>query len=145
MKGVKLRRLGFGLPLLLAASGVLAQTVRIVALGDRTTATARDWAPEIQEVYADCLPRALAPLNVSATVINAGIGDTTTRQAVARLDRDVLRHHPDIVIVQFGINDSWIDVDEGRTRPRLSRAEFRANLRKHRPAHQAQRGVLWCS
>jgi len=104
------------------------QHVRIVALGDSTTASARDWAPEIREVYSDCLPGALKPLGIEAIVINAGIGDTTTRQAVARLDRDVRAHHPDLVAVQFGINDSWIDVDEGKTRPRLTRVEFRRNL-----------------
>jgi lysophospholipase L1-like esterase len=103
--------------------------IRIVALGDSTTAAARDWAPEIQEVYADCLPPALARYGISVVVFNAGIGDTTTRQAVARLDRDVRRHHPNLLVVQFGINDSWIDVDQGRTRPRLTRAEFRGNLR----------------
>jgi lysophospholipase L1-like esterase len=106
-----------------------AAPVRIVALGDSTTATARDWAPEIQEVYADCLPGALARRGISAVVFNAGIGDTTTREAVARLDRDVLRHHPNLVVVQFGINDSWIDVDADKTRPRLSRPEYRDNLR----------------
>jgi lysophospholipase L1-like esterase len=105
-----------------------SHSVRIVAFGDSTTATARDWAPEIKEVYSECLPAALAPHQIAAAVINAGIGDTTTRQAVARLDRDVRRHHPDIVVVQFGINDSWIDVDEGKTKPRLTRAEFRRNL-----------------
>ena len=104
------------------------QSVRIVTFGDSTTATARDWAPEIKEVYSDCLPAALARQDIRAVVINAGIGDTTTRQAVARLDRDVRRHHPDLVVVQFGINDSWIDVDEGKTKPRLTRAEFRRNL-----------------
>ncbi len=103
--------------------------VRIVALGDSTTATAQDWAPEIKEVYADCLPDALAARGIRAVVINAGIGDTTTRDAVARLDRDVRRHRPDLVVVQFGINDSWIDVDEGKTEPRLTRAEYRKNLR----------------
>jgi lysophospholipase L1-like esterase len=103
-------------------------SVRIVTLGDSTTATAKDWAPEIKEVYSDCLPATLAPHGIAAVVVNAGIGDTTTRQAVARLDRDVRRHHPDLVVVQFGINDSWIDVDEGKTKPRLTRAEFRRNL-----------------
>jgi lysophospholipase L1-like esterase len=107
---------------------IASHSVRIVAFGDSTTATARDWAPEIKEVYSDCLPAALAPQGIGAVVINAGIGDTTTRQAVARLDRDVRRHHPDLVVVQFGINDSWIDVDEGKTKPRLTRAEFRRNL-----------------
>jgi lysophospholipase L1-like esterase len=105
-----------------------AKLMRIVALGDSTTATAQDWAPQIEKVYADCLPAALAARGIRAEVVNAGIGDTTTRDAVARLDHDVRRHHPDLVVVQFGINDSWIDADEGRTRPRLTRAGFRRNL-----------------
>ena len=114
--------------LALASSSAFAHSVLIVTFGDSTTATARDWTPEIKEVYSDCLPGALAPRGIGAVVVNAGIGDTTTRQAVARLDRDVRRHHPDLVVVQFGINDSWIDVDEGKTKPRLTRAEFRRNL-----------------
>jgi lysophospholipase L1-like esterase len=105
------------------------RAVSIVALGDSTTASAKDWAPEIQEVYADCLPRQLRSAGIQAHVYNAGIGDTTTRDAVERLDRDVRAHRPDIVIVQFGINDSWIDVDLGSTTPRLTRAEYRNNLR----------------
>jgi lysophospholipase L1-like esterase len=108
---------------------VTDRPVRIVALGDSTTASAKDWAPEIQEVYADCLPRRLRSSGIEVDVDNAGIGDTTTRDAVERLDRDVRSHRPDIVIVQFGINDSWIDVDLGSTQPRLTRAEFRNNLR----------------
>jgi lysophospholipase L1-like esterase len=32
------------------------------------------------------------------------------------------------VIIQFGINDSWIDADQGRTEPRLTRGQFRDNL-----------------
>jgi lysophospholipase L1-like esterase len=103
--------------------------VRIVALGDSTTAPMKSWAPEVPEVYADLLPRALASHGIHAEVVNAGIGDTTTRDAVLRLDRDVFSHRPQVIVVQFGINDSWIDVDEGETEPRLSRAEYRNNLR----------------
>jgi len=33
-------------------------------------------------------------------------------------------------VVQFGINDSWIDADQGRSEPWLTRAEFRDNLRR---------------
>ena len=102
--------------------------MRIVALGDSTTATTQAWAPQIGEVYADCLPGALARHGIRAEVINAGVFGTTTRDAVDRLDRDVRRHRPDLVVVQFGINDSWIDADEGRTRPRLTRIEYRRNL-----------------
>ena len=113
-----------------AGSSPAHKTLRIVALGDSTTATALDWAPSIKEVYADCLARSLTGQGISATVVNAGIGDTTTRDAVARLQRDVRSHHPNLVVVQFGINDSWIDVDRGSTAPRLTRTEYRDNLRK---------------
>jgi lysophospholipase L1-like esterase len=118
--------------------------LRIVALGDSTTARARDWAPSIREVYADCLPGALASHGIQARVLNAGIGDTTTRDAVVRLNDDVLLHRPDIVVVQFGINDSWIDADKDRIEPRLSRGEFRDNLRTivHRVAGASARPVL---
>ena len=66
---------------------------------------------------------------IRAEVVNAGIGDTTTRDGVLRFDRDVRSHAPHLVIIQFGINDSWINADLGRTEPRLARAEFRNNLR----------------
>jgi GDSL-like Lipase/Acylhydrolase family len=104
-------------------------SVRIVSLGDSTTATARDWAPEIRQVYSDCLPGSLGALGIHAEVTNAGVGDTTTRDALHRLDHDVRSRHPNVVIEQFGINDSWIDADEGRSRPRLTRTEYRDNLR----------------
>ena len=45
--------------------------------------------------------RATIPVNV----INAGIGGTTAARSVARLDRQVLCHNPDLVIVCFGLND----------------------------------------
>ena len=38
-------------------------------------------------------------------VINAGISGHTTTEGLARLDRDVLQHKPDLVTVSFGLND----------------------------------------
>jgi len=70
----------------------------------------------------------LRALQRTKSWINAGIGDTTTRDARQRLDRDVRRHRPDLVVVHFGINDSWIDADEGSSSPRLTREEYRSNL-----------------
>ena len=103
------------------------QTVRIVALGDSTTAV-YDWTAGVTEVYAQCLPQTLQARGIHALVFNAGIGNTTTREARERIARDVLPYHPDLVTIQFGINDSWIDADEGRTAPRLTRDEYRVNL-----------------
>jgi lysophospholipase L1-like esterase len=105
------------------------EIARIVAFGDSTTATAADWTSEITEVYAQCLPRTLAAHGIRAEVINAGIGNTTTHDGKLRFDRDVRGHTPQLVVIQFGINDSWIDADLGRTEPRLTREEFRDNLR----------------
>lgn len=98
------------------------EAVRIVALGDSTTEAG--WQGNARVVYAERLPQDLEAEGIDAIVINAGISNTTSRQALARLDDDVRRHNPDVVIVQFGINDSWIDANEGRTEPRLSLAEY---------------------
>ena len=100
----------------------------IVTLGDSTTAV-DDWSGRDVAVYPDLLPEVLAACGVRARVVNAGIGGTTTRDALERLDRDVRVFSPDLVVIQFGINDSWIDVDEGRREPRLTREEYRENLR----------------
>lgn len=100
----------------------------IVALGDSTTAV-DDWSGLNVATYPGLLPGALAARGIGARVVNAGISGTTTREARERLDRDVRAHAPDLVVVQFGINDSWIDADMGRLEPKLSRDEFRDHLR----------------
>jgi lysophospholipase L1-like esterase len=99
----------------------------VVALGDSTTAP-DDWSGQGIASYAELLPAALADLGIEARVVNAGIGDTTTRDARERLDRDVRGFRPDLVVLQFGINDPWIDAEDGGREPRLSRAEYRDNL-----------------
>lgn len=82
--------------------------ITIVALGDSVTHGAVA-AGEInyETVYWNRLKqklnavRATIPINV----INAGINGTTAARSVARLDRQVLCHHPDLVTVCFGLND----------------------------------------
>ncbi len=43
--------------------------------------------------------------NVPVNVINAGISGGTACHGLERLERDVLRHNPDLVVVCFGLND----------------------------------------
>jgi lysophospholipase L1-like esterase len=43
--------------------------------------------------------------NVTVNIVNAGISGDTTKGALARLDRHVLRHAPDLTVVCFGLND----------------------------------------
>lgn len=75
-------------------------SVRIVALGDSTT-----FGYGMKDPYPMKLERALREAGVPATVINAGVNGDTSTGARQRFDRDVLAHHPDLVIIQFGLND----------------------------------------
>ena len=45
--------------------------------------------------------RSYVPVNV----INAGIGGITAKSSLARMDKQVLAHNPDLIIVCFGLND----------------------------------------
>jgi lysophospholipase L1-like esterase len=58
---------------------------------------------------------------------NASVNGNTTRMALERMPYDVQSHNPDIVLIQFGINDSnhW-KTDLGH--PRVSKLGFKANL-----------------
>ncbi len=63
--------------------------------------------------YAAHLRRMLAVLypNVPVHIINSGISGDNAPGGAARLERDVLRFHPDLVVVSFGLNDSVSGLD----------------------------------
>lgn len=65
------------------------------------------------------------PLNLLLLV--RGVSGETTRQALERFPRDLQAHTPDIVTLQFGLNDCncWL-TDHGL--PRVGEAAYRANL-----------------
>ncbi|MDZ4286885.1 MAG: exo-alpha-sialidase [Prosthecobacter sp.] len=100
----------------------------IVMFGDSTTAV-RPGA--IDKVYAQRIAEALKSAGSTISVHNAGIGGNTTRAALARLQRDVLDYKPGLIVIQFGINDSAIDVwrKPPATESRIPLAEYEANLR----------------
>ena len=81
------------------------QPVTVVALGSSSTSGAGASAP--QWGYPNRLAAEFATLfpNAKVRVLNKGVGGETTRQMVARLDRDVLAHKPDLVIWQAGTNE----------------------------------------
>lgn len=50
--------------------------------------------------------------NVTVNIINAGIsGDRSTR-GLERVERDVLRHQPDLTVVCYGLNDCSTSIDD---------------------------------
>ena len=103
----------------------MPRQVTIVAFGDSTTAP----RPGVR-VYAEVLPELLAARGIAARVVNAGVAGDTTERARARCERDVLEARPQVAVVQFGINDSAMDVwkNPPATRPRVPQARFRENL-----------------
>ena len=79
--------------------------VTIVCLGDSVTGVyyhtgGRRAYPEMLEL---AIRKALPQAQVK--VINAGISGHSTTEGLARLDRDVLQHKPDLVTISFGLND----------------------------------------
>ncbi|MBN1222525.1 MAG: hypothetical protein JXB23_04715 [Candidatus Aminicenantes bacterium] len=99
--------------------------VRIVAFGDSTTEV---WSEDIEQMYVQRLGPALAVRGFNVELINSGVSNHTTEDARARFEKDVRSYRPDVVIIWFGINDSWIDADYGATEPRLTRDQYRQNL-----------------
>ncbi len=102
------------------------ETSVIVAFGDSTTAPRGPL-----RVYAQALREELPKLGHSVQVINAGVGGNNTVMARKRFQSDVLDRKPDVVIVQFGINDSAVDVwkKPPATEPRIALKNYEANLR----------------
>ncbi len=98
---------------------------KIVAFGDSTTAMRGKLT-----VYADRLESGLRRGGTDAWVINSGVGGNTTRDARNRLQQDVLAHTPALVLIQFGINDSAVDVwrNPPAAGPRVPLAAYKANL-----------------
>lgn len=94
--------------------------------GDSTTAPRGN-----VKVYAERASTMLEGIGSSLSVYNAGVPSNTTAQAVKRLQTDVLAYKPRIVVMQFGINDSAIDVwkKPPATQPRVSLETYLANYR----------------
>lgn len=94
------------------------QPATIVCLGDSVTGVYYHTGG--RRAYPEMLELAIRKADPAANVrvINAGISGHTTRDGLARFDRDVLKHQPALVTISFGLNDMG----------RLSEDEYRANL-----------------
>jgi lysophospholipase L1-like esterase len=75
----------------------------VLALGGSTTDGVKfpdSWPEQLANILSDN--------NITATVINGGIGGYTTSQDLFKLIRDGFEFQPDIVIEYGGVNDGWI-------------------------------------
>ncbi len=103
----------------------------IVALGDSITRGARPAKGSIPavlpgETFCSILQSTLAAQGRNVRIINAGVPSNRTDQGILRIEADVLRHKPDLVLIMYGTNDSCYDT--GKTEPRLPLAEYEKNL-----------------
>lgn len=81
--------------------------VTIVAFGDSVTHGALLDTYSFETVYWNRLYKKLIDVRcyVPITMINAGIAGISAKQSLDRLEKHVLSHSPDLVIVCFGLND----------------------------------------
>ena len=96
---------------------------RIVAFGDSITEGVIGIKPE-----ENWLRLLQTKLGDRAVTINAGVGGNSAREAMARLEKDVLARDPDVVLIEFGGNNH----DPNRPERQVKDDEFRAHLETFR-------------
>lgn len=96
----------------------LGLEVTIVALGNSITQ-----GEGTKDNYVNMWKKALKEKYPTANLemVNAGISGNTARDGLERLEKDVLKHKPDLVSISFG----WNDLAE-----RVEREKFKRNLKE---------------
>ncbi|CAM3841776.1 GDSL-type esterase/lipase family protein [Roseateles saccharophilus] len=102
-----MQRLDAGEPITLATIG-----------GSITTGYASQ--PPSERGWAALLTKSLGP---RVRLVNAGVSGTDSAAGVQRLQAQVLDKSPDLVIVEFGVNDQWLD-------PAVRGSSYEAILRR---------------
>lgn len=98
--------LSLGVPLPRTAARLKSsEPLKIVAIGSSSTVGL--WVLAAAATYPEVMRRELLKLRSNATisVINSGRVGDTIQDNIARFERDVLAHRPDLVVWQLGTND----------------------------------------
>ncbi len=80
---------------------LVGESQTLVCLGDSITQNSVGYCSMLAALIAASYPER------SIKVVNAGIGGNKIGDMLARVERDVLKHKPDWVTVNVGINDVW--------------------------------------
>lgn len=125
---------------------------RIVLAGDSVTdmGSAQPVGEGLFDSMGHGYPRVIENLlyavypELDLRLTNAGISGNTSRDLLARFDRDVLSLRPDWVSICIGINDVWRQFDmPGFPDAAVLPEEYERNLRAMiEPAKQAAKGVI---
>lgn len=92
----------FLVALIVSLMSMTAVAKSIVVLGDSISA---GYGIEVQQGWVSLLRHKLAEENVSYEIINASISGDTTAGGLARIDKILATHQPEIVLVELGAND----------------------------------------
>lgn len=122
--------------------------ITIVTFGNSTTARRKG----VTKVYAQSVHEKLDSLGIPNDVINAGVGSSHTGSikdndfakvvhAMDRFDTSVLRHRPDWVTLNFGLNDAYQDKGIGAS-SRIPVKNFRKNIRYYIKKIRKQGGKI---
>jgi len=100
------------------------EPVRIVAFGDSLT---QGWMT--RKGYVDFLHEMLLErFNDNIEMINRGIPGNTSDDGLERLRRDVLDRDPDLVLIQFALNDAYMGSSPGRLKNNIKSMVVRIRL-----------------
>jgi lysophospholipase L1-like esterase len=77
--------------------------LRIVMLGDSLT---EGWGVPYEETFSKRIEKMYTDLNINADVINTGVGNWNTIQEVQFFLTRGYQYHPDIVVLNFFVNDA---------------------------------------
>src|SRR5580698_6222017 len=104
------------------------QALVVVFMGDSVTAGQYvDPAFRWTSLVEDSITRKYLHTSINLHFLNCGVSGETSRQGLERFPGAVQQHRPDIVTLQFGLNDCNCWVTDGGL-PRVSEAAYRANL-----------------
>ncbi len=95
------------------------EPITLATLGGSIT-TGYAAQPPRERGWAALLARSLGP---RVRLVNAGLSGTDSATGVQRLQAQVLDKSPDLVVVEFGVNDQWLD-------PAVRGSSFEAILRR---------------
>lgn len=113
-----------GLPHLaaLTRSPTAAREFRVAYLGGSITAAADGWRSLTTDYLRTLLPK------LAVAEIPAGLPGTGSNLGACRVGYDVLRHHPDLLFVEFAVNDAGVPPDRvEKTVEGIVRQTLRAN------------------
>ncbi|MDP0496485.1 MAG: GDSL-type esterase/lipase family protein [Verrucomicrobiota bacterium JB024] len=79
------------------------EAVTVVTLGGSITMHRTGWAQRIVEKMREAYPHA------QVNFVNAGISGTGSNFGLFRLERDVMSYHPDLVFIEYAVNDGGAD------------------------------------